>query len=212
LIGAALAFFVAQAIGIVLTQIDYCSYHEANNNNCPAHYLVLIPLIWIIHHLEVVATIVTAIATAYIAKFTATIYSVNKSQLAHGRQVERAYVNGGWGRFINDGVQANMNNDGRTGAMVHHMALAILPLDGLPQVPADLPRTFVNYNIQPSGRAVVADHVSVDWDGEFAPERVLYGRFWYTDIFGDEHESGFLLHVRPGTPAVDGFPRYWHWT
>jgi len=96
--------------------------------------------------------------------------------------------------------------------MVHHMALAILPLAGLPPSPSDLPRHYVEYNIPPYGRGILADHVSVDWDGNYTPDRVLYGRFWYRDIFGDEHESGFLLHIRPGGAAVAGFPKYWYWT
>jgi hypothetical protein len=155
---------------------------------------------------------ITAIATGVIAWFTATIWVINRSQLKHSRKVERAYVNGGWGRCIDGRLYANINNDGRTPATVHHMALSILPLVGLNSVPPDLPRTFVNHNIQPYGRGVWADHVWVDWDGAYTPERVLYGRFWYADIFGDEHESGFLLHIRPTAPAVDGFPKYWHWT
>jgi len=83
---------------------------------------------------------------------------------------------------------------------------------GQPPTPSDLPRHYVEYNIPPYGRGILADHVSVDWDGNYTPDRVLYGRFWYRDIFGDEHESGFLLHIRPGGAAVAGFPKYWYWT
>src|SRR5579884_8495 len=46
------------------------------------------------HHEGIVAGVTTA-ATVAIAWFTATIWNVNRSQLAHGHQVERAYISGG---------------------------------------------------------------------------------------------------------------------
>jgi hypothetical protein len=39
--------------------------------------------------------VITALATIAIAAFTGTIWAINKSQLAHGQQVERAYISGG---------------------------------------------------------------------------------------------------------------------
>jgi hypothetical protein len=92
LVGAALTFFVAQALGVFPTQINYCSDHEANYHNCASHYLVVIPLIWIANHLEVVATIMTAIATVYIAKFTIVLSRIGKQQADDARVVQRAYV------------------------------------------------------------------------------------------------------------------------
>jgi hypothetical protein len=156
--------------------------------------------------------VITAFATIAIAALTGTIWAVNKSQLAHAQRVDRAYVNGGWGRYEDGKLYANINNDGKTPATVHHMAMAILPLAGLPSTPPALSRTFVNYNLEPYKREFFSDHFFVEWDGLHEPERVLYGRFWYTDVFGEEHESGFLLHVRPRWPAVAGFPEYWRWT
>ncbi len=166
----------------------------------------------LVKFLDAISSAVTAIATVLIALFTATIWGINRSQLAHGRRVDRAYVNGGWGRHIDGKLYANINNDGKTPATVHHMVLAILPLAGLPSTPPALPRTFVNYNLEPYKRDFFSDHVFVEWDGLHEPERVLYGRFWYTDVFEKEHESGFLLHIRPRMPAVAGFPEYWRWT
>jgi hypothetical protein len=156
----------------------------------------------LVKFLDAISPAVTAVATAFIALFTATIFCINRSQLAHGRRVDRAYVNGGWGPHIDGKLYANINNDGKTPATVHHMVLAILPLAGLPSTPPALPRTFVNYNLEPYKRDFFSDHVFVEWDGLYEPERVLYGRFWYTDVFEKEHESGFLLHIRPRMPAV----------
>src|SRR5262245_22010984 len=47
------------------------------------------------------SALITAIATALIAYFTKTIWDINRSQLQHGRQVERAYISaGGLRRFL----------------------------------------------------------------------------------------------------------------
>jgi hypothetical protein len=91
-IGASFVFFAAQVLGIVPTEINYCGDHKANYENCPTHYLVFIPLIWMTDHLDVVATIVTAIATAYIAKFTITLAKVGNRQIADTRILERAFI------------------------------------------------------------------------------------------------------------------------
>jgi hypothetical protein len=42
--------------------------------------------------LTIIAASVTAVATAYIAKFTKTLYAVTRDQLMHNRRVERAYI------------------------------------------------------------------------------------------------------------------------
>src|SRR5262245_30083751 len=47
------------------------------------------------------SALITAIATAFIAYFTKTIWDINRSQLRHGHQVERAYISaGGFRRFL----------------------------------------------------------------------------------------------------------------
>jgi hypothetical protein len=117
----------------------------------------------LVKFLDAISPAVTAIATVLIALFTATIWGINRSQLAHGRRVDRAYVNGGWGRHIDGKLYANINNDGKTPATVHHMVLAILPLAGLPSTPPALPRTFVNYNLEPYKRDFFSDHAFVEW-------------------------------------------------
>lgn len=201
-------FVVGASLLVIPPYLDYCEHDYANEKYCTAYEMAAIFGAF----LEAHNGAVTAIATAIIAWFTWSIRQVNQSQLAHGRQVERAYVNGGWGRYIDGRLYANINNDGKTPATVHHMVLAILPLADLPLTPPALPRIFVNYNLEPFKRDFFSDHVFVEWDGLHEPGRVLYGRFWYRDVFGEEHESGFLLHIQPRAPAVAGFPEYWRWT
>jgi len=209
----AVVLLEAWALGRIPTYVQHCEKSQhTGHEECAAYHISLFALLQIGKFLDAISPAVTAIASGVIAWFTATIWIINRRQLAHGRRVDRAYVNGGWGRYIDGKLYANINNDGKTPATVHHMAMAILPLAGLPTTPPELPRTFVNYNLEPYKREFFSDHVSVEWDGLHEPERVLYGRFWYTDVFDREHESGFLLHIRPRAPAVAGFPEYWRWT
>ena len=126
--------------------------------------VVLFTRVQLVKFLDVISPAVTAIATVLIAWFTATIWDINRSQLAHGQRVDRAYVNGGWGRHIDGKLYANINNDGKTPATVHHMVLAILPLAGLPSTPPALPRTFVNYNLEPSPPSPPAEKATARQD------------------------------------------------
>jgi hypothetical protein len=215
-VGFALALLFVGLVMVFPIYVDVCEKAaESTHFNCAPQNIGLIALRKLREPLSdgiFLAALISAIAAAVTARLTFSIRDIYRSQLAHGRQVERAYVNGGWGRCIDGRLYANINNDGKTPANVHHMVLAILPLVGLPHTPPALPRSFVNYNLEPYKRDFFSDHVFVEWDGLHEPPRVVYGRFWYRDIFGDEHESGFLLHVQPRAPAVAGFPEYWRWT
>jgi hypothetical protein len=91
-VGAALVLFVAQVLRIAPTQINYCGNHKADYDNCPTHYLIFIPPIWIIDHLEAVAAVLTAIATVYIANFTIVLSRIGKQQADDTRIVQRAFI------------------------------------------------------------------------------------------------------------------------
>jgi hypothetical protein len=156
--------------------------------------------------------VITALATIAIAAFTATIWAINKRQWQHGRQVERAYISGGFGGADDDtgAIYPSIQNDGNTPCVVNYVAVDTKPLAELPQKPVYPERKFVNYQIPPHGR-LVASHVWVFMKKD--KDEIFYGRFWYTDIFGDEHTSGFALHLgKPAMPALEGFPEYWKWT
>jgi len=156
--------------------------------------------------LAALVTMLAAIATAY---FTGTIWDINRRQLQHGRQVERGYVYGGFGdRGATNRYFASIHNNGKTPVVIDHMLVGICPLKELPQIPDISKRTYVNYSIPPQTRIVAYGCYAV-WNGE--PDHVFFGRFWYTDIFEEGHESGFALHLKEGMPAAD-IPEYWRWT
>jgi hypothetical protein len=123
-----------------------------------------------------------------------------------------AYVTGGFGKHDPPNrLFVSIHNNGKTPAIVDYLFIDVCPLGNLPPISEILTkRKYVNYSVPPLTRIVGIDFFAT-WDG--APDHIFFGRFWYTDIFGDTHESGFALHLgKPdGMPAADA-PEYWKWT
>jgi hypothetical protein len=188
--------------------VEYCQSNNANYYNCAAYEIGAV----FGHFVKANDAAITALATAAIAWFTWTIRQVNKSQLAHSHQVERAYISGGFGKHDPPNrLFVSIHNNGKTPAIVDYLFIDVCPLGKLPPVSEILTkRKYVNYSVPPLTRIVGIDFFAT-WDG--APGHIFFGRFWYTDIFGDTHESGFALHPgKPdGMPAADA-PEYWKWT
>jgi hypothetical protein len=155
---------------------------------------------------------ITALSALAVAIFTATLWWATSSVLSHGRQIERAYVTGGFGKHDPPNrLFASIHNNGKTPAIVDYLFIDVCPLGKLPPVSEILTkRKYVNYSVPPLTRIVGIDFFAT-WNG--APDHIFFGRFWYTDIFGDTHESGFALHLgkSDGMPAADA-PEYWKWT
>jgi hypothetical protein len=176
------------------------------------------------HRDGIVAGITTA-ATVAIAWFTATIWSVNRSQLVHSHQVERAYISGGGSpevRVTNFGTQTVQTLGISTG--------------GTMTVPIAPERTLTgNFEIRVNNYGKTPGELwGVQWgfceanaippepdffDGNFhdwiqpgvgnrplgsvpIPQHLkqpaIYGRFTYRDIFNQWHSAGFIQSIGPG--------------
>ena len=96
------ALLVMEVVSWITSQVPPCIVnpedyaHYAGNDECPTQHVFLI-----VSMAGILETIghnwVTALSTVVIASFTGTIYLINKRQLRHAREVERAYVFGGCG-------------------------------------------------------------------------------------------------------------------
>jgi hypothetical protein len=148
----------------------------------------------------------------------------------HIPRVERAYVSGGalveleiTGSQLVPGVGSTavthprwllitVDNYGKTPAYVSHIAYSICAAEELPE-PVNLARDYerskmlVNFNVGP-GTAGMRTNQRREFSQ--AAGKIVYGRFYYTDIFGDQHSSGFILRVTPSgdTVAFDAPPEF----
>jgi hypothetical protein len=141
---------------------------------------------------------ITAVATMLIAFFTFTLWGAAKAQRVHERDISRAYISGG-GSMQQGGENfvLSINNYGQTPATLTGFAVEFCDANRVPDTPAyDVP-----------------GYVRHPWDALYPPgtegrpiqlvpyvpnTTCVYGRFWYRDIWGDEHSSGFILEIRGG--------------
>jgi hypothetical protein len=87
---------------------------------------------------------ITAIATAVSALFAGTIWWVNRRQLKHTRNVERAYISGG-GPLAKDDPNTfifTVNNYGKTPGVLTEYAVEFCPLNAIPSIPAYAKRGY----------------------------------------------------------------------
>ena len=85
------SWITSQVPPCMVNPAEYGDYY-AQNNQCPTFHVFL--------YLDVFKKLsshewITAIATIIIAWFTGTIWSINRRQLVHSHNVERAYISGG---------------------------------------------------------------------------------------------------------------------
>jgi hypothetical protein len=157
--------------------------------------------------------IVIALATLATAYFTGTIWSINRSQLGHARQVERAYISGGGGYRTDtddDGVPhmdttqfvLTVQNYGKTPGTVTAYAVFVVERENLPLQPVYLNPGFVPTpfygTYQPGGPTLPIVHQMVPHPLGLSRHinPIAYGRLWYTDIFGGQHHFSFALPIR----------------
>jgi hypothetical protein len=170
---------------------------------------------------------ITALASILIAAFTGTIWEINRSQLRHARQVERAFLCGGGGLKIhpNDSIffGLDVQNYGKTPASLKAYAICICDRARLPSVPEYMTsgykrETFFD-EIPPSGSPTKLLRLYPVVNAHHGT-KVVYGRFWYQDVWGDPHFFSFILSISDiegrgfGThPDVsEASPEYTKWT
>ena len=91
----ALVLFVAGASVLFPSYAEICHQsNDATHKDCTKYHITLVALRYVVEMLNYYGVAVAAVATAFVGYFTYTIWTVNKNQLRHAREVERAYVSG----------------------------------------------------------------------------------------------------------------------
>jgi hypothetical protein len=141
---------------------------------------------------------ITAIATAVSALFAGTIFLVNWRQLRHTRNVERAYITGGGPVDPNDPNKFffTINNYGKTPGILTEYAVEFCPLEHIPTTPAYEARGYkrkaYHGRIPPGGIKETILVAPIDIPPLPRP-LLVYGRYWFQDIWKKRHTSGFVL-------------------
>jgi len=136
---------------------------------------------------------VTAVATAFIAIFTLTLWWATWGLLTHGREIERAYVSGGGPLDPATRVfQLQINNYGKTPAILTAVGIGFCELKNIPRSPLyEWMPTQGTYKPGDHGRPVMNLAIPT------LQEPVVYGRFRYIDIWRKSHVSSFILVLHP---------------
>src|SRR5262245_46887639 len=143
---------------------------------------------------------ITAMATAVSALFAFTIFLINWRQLRHTRNVERAYISGGGPLDGNDPNKFifTVNNYGKTPGILTEYAVEFCPLDKIRSSPAYEARGYkrkgFHDRIPPGGIKETRPVASIDVPPLPRP-MLVYGRYWFEDIWKKGHTSGFVLVV-----------------
>ena len=211
------------AVWWILSQANCVGYHDqANHYNFyeqQAVYFVCFgrgPIaalgrfwLFIDRYHEPIFAAITTLATIAIAVFTATIWDVNRTQLSHGREVERAYVSGGGNRnqvFFSLSSQGTpiyqpgpdfvfrVNNYGKTSATIYKLSYGFCDESAIPQEPTYTIQYRRN-QIDPgkSGQEIAQHRIPSQHQ-----RPVVFGRFHYRTIFDTYYSSGFIYLVIAG--------------
>ena len=142
---------------------------------------------------------VSAMAAAASAAVATMIMLLNRSQGAHARTVDRAYVTGGGDIVDRDGKQFfrfDVENHGKTPAFtvaydVQFAKLATLQ-EEFPRARAVCKRHLHSDGISPDGaRKEIYTYI----ERRDAADDAVYGAVWYEDIWGEPHRSRFIMRI-----------------
>jgi hypothetical protein len=181
--------------------------------------------------LQLIAFAVQAVymrrSAAEMRKTTEAAEKVSRDQIAHSHQIERAYISGGGAPEVN---LVDLGTETTPGAMgggkTVSLGIAKIPtgsftlcVNGYGKTPGELWRIGIGFceadNVPSEPDYRVFDHH--DWFGPGTMGRpihrlaipkmknpAIYGRFFYRDIFGGNHSSGFINEL--GTNRNESIP------
>jgi hypothetical protein len=210
----AIFYLEARALGRIPAYVQDCEKSQHTGyEECSTYHISFYALRQIGKFLDTVSPAVTAAATGVIAAFTWTIWLINRSQLEHGRQVERAYVSGGGGRklsptelpgkdgepmqvLLDTGVfEFHVSNYGKTPGKVFQIGYGFCEMANVPDVDPTYTLEYIDSWIDPgrSGLPIFVTEIPRN-----LAHPAAYGRVYYETIFGDRFSSGFLYRIPRG--------------
>jgi hypothetical protein len=191
--------------------------------------LVLVGLVqFVVFLLQLIAFIVQAIymrkSAKEMQKTTEAAERVSNDQIAHAHQVERAYLSGGGvlgTEVVNQAIPLDYNESRNLDLTSINRPVFELAINNHGKTPGRL--LAIGSNVCEGGAIPeIPDYRwkdSFDWIGPGTQSRrygeirippnlknpIVYARFRYRDIFGDEHSCGFIQRGSESIPAPDAY-------
>jgi hypothetical protein len=196
---------------------EICEQTKEGAEKCTHYGVALFFIVKIGKFLNDFSPLITGIATIFIARFTQTLWRATKENILHSHHIERAYISGGGVpettvlepppktsvvfpgatniptldvpiRVLTGRFELHVNNYGKTPGELLEIAVGFCEEGKIPPEPAYERKPHHDW-IQP-GRG----HRPITWIDFPEGRPIVYGRFYYLDIFGRHHSSGFIQH------------------
>jgi hypothetical protein len=206
-------FLNAWALGYVPTYAEYCHKSEhIGYEECATYHITLVALWHLGKFLDAIAPALTALATALIGWFTATIWVANKEQIRHNRQTERAYLWPGFAphlaeRLEGRGVRWHISilNTGHTAGTLTEIYHALVSEDDYRTGQFHYMPVIERGEVIPPSRPGEEMGSGV---GVAVPTgtAISCGYIVYTDVYRDRHEQAWK-HRLHAAGASEPLPR-----
>jgi hypothetical protein len=177
-----------------------CSKNEYTYaRECTRKHVVTVAFLEIGRFFGSASTVVSALAAAASAGIAGTLLVLNRTQAAHARTSDRAYVSGGGDIVERDGKQFfrfDIENHGKTPAFtvaydVQFAKLAELQAE-FPKARDVCKKHLHAEGVSPTGaRKEIFTYIERKNVGDDA----VFGAVWYEDVWGDPHLSRFVLRI-----------------
>lgn len=208
------AILLVGFVSLIPGQYNVCDTdHQTHKEYCTGYRLTPFILIQVYKFFHSIEGIITALATFAVPWFTWTIWQVNAGQLAHDKQVDRAYMSGGGNRnSVTAGLSPEgdpimrpgdrfifrVNNYGKTEGTLYKLSYGFCDEDDIPPEPI-YTKQYRRSQIDPgrSGQPIADHPIPAEHK-----KPVVYGRFHYKTIFGSYHSSGFIYRIIASEDSV----------
>jgi len=141
---------------------------------------------------------IMSLATFVLAIYIGVVANSTKAAAEHVPRVERAYISGGGGPPPNNPgtlFRFDINNFGKTAGNIIEIRWGFFSANAIPAfVPAFQELHFYYDWIKPDLWRPGIHLVAVPGN---IPNPVIFGRFYYRDVFNKSHSSGFILQIHP---------------
>jgi hypothetical protein len=218
----AILYLEARALGRIPAYVQYCEKSQHTGyEECATYHISIYTLLQSGKFLDAISPAITALATFAIATFTWTIWQVNKSQLAHGQQVERAYMGGGGMRYklaqqetdddgnpfikyLDTGLyEFHVHNHGKTRGRVYRIGWGFCEEDDIPRIRPVYETKYFNSWISPGTPGLALIRITIP---QTLKQPAVYGRVWYETIFNEKFSSGFLYRIPISVLGSESIP------